>query len=239
RGVVDCRLASRPWSRGLPNAEPKCAPGLIRRRFGAILTGPAARSAASGTVSQVVGEMSPSAVCATGTGIGAARALILWPELVTLGKRCSRWPSWLWPLIIDGTIIPAALGIVALAPYRDQLRNRGSSGWFWGEPPQCGRQRAARLTCHSSAGVVDAGRWRNVAAWRCRTVFLMPYRGGLFGEVEFARGASPNPVAVDRRITVSWLTSVLGEGVAPSTSLVTWKGRCWCRLGFQTLRTTW
>ena len=69
--------------------------------------------------------MSPSAVCATGTGIGAARALILWPELVTLGKRCSRWPSWLWPLIIDGTIIPAALGIVALAPYRDELRNRG------------------------------------------------------------------------------------------------------------------
>jgi hypothetical protein len=47
------------------------------------------------------------------------------------------------------------------------------------------------------------------------------------------------PAAVDRRITVSWLTSVLGEGFAPSTSLVTWKGRCPCRLGFQTLRTTW
>lgn len=77
---------------------------------------------------EVVGEMSPSEVCATGTGIGAARALILWPELVTLGERCSRWPSWLWPLIIDGTIIPATLGIVALAPYRDQLRNRG---FFW------------------------------------------------------------------------------------------------------------
>ena len=64
---------------------------------------------------EVVGEMSPSEVCATGTGIGAARALILWPELVTLGKRCSRWPSWLWPLIIDGAIILATLGIVALA----------------------------------------------------------------------------------------------------------------------------
>jgi hypothetical protein len=79
-------------------------------------------------VCEVVGEMSPSEVCATGTGIGAARALILWPELVTLGERCSRWPSWLWPLIIDGTIILATLGIVALAPYRDQLRNRG---FFW------------------------------------------------------------------------------------------------------------
>ena len=77
---------------------------------------------------EVVGEMSPSEVCATGTGIGAARALILWTELVTRGERCSRWPSWLWPLIVDGTIIPATLGIVALAPYRDQLRNLG---FFW------------------------------------------------------------------------------------------------------------
>ena len=184
--------------------------------------------------------MSPSEVCATGTGIGAVRALILWPEMVTLGGRCSRWPSWQWPLIIDGPIVLATLGIVALAPYATSCGIgvvRGGSEDS--RPRRCGRQRAARLAWHSSAGVVDAGRWRNVAAWRCRTVFLMPYRGGLFGEVEFARGASPNPVAVDRRITVSWLTSVRGEGFAPSTSLVTWKGRCPCRLGFQTLRTTW
>ena len=97
----------------------------MRRRFAAILTGPGCAVGCAGTVCEVVGEMSPSEVCATGTGIGAARALILWPELVTLGERCSRWPSRLWPLIIDGTIIPATLGIVALAPYRDQLRNRG------------------------------------------------------------------------------------------------------------------
>lgn len=38
------------------------------------------------------------------------------------------WLSWLWPLIIDGTIVLATLGIVALAPYRDQLRNRA---FFW------------------------------------------------------------------------------------------------------------
>ena len=61
----------------------------MRRRFGAILTGPGCAVAASGTMCEVVGEMSPSEVCATGTGIGAARALILWPELVTLGERCS------------------------------------------------------------------------------------------------------------------------------------------------------
>jgi hypothetical protein len=34
------------------------------------------------------------------------------------------WPSWLWPLIIDGTIVLATLGIVALSPYRDQFWNR-------------------------------------------------------------------------------------------------------------------
>jgi len=39
---------------------------------------------------------------------------------------------------------------------------------------------------------VDAGRWRNVAAWRCRSVFLVPYRGRLFDEVEFARAVPPN-----------------------------------------------
>jgi hypothetical protein len=39
------------------------------------------------------------------------------------------WPSWLWPLIIDGTIILATLGIVSLAPYRDQFWNRV---FLWG-----------------------------------------------------------------------------------------------------------
>jgi hypothetical protein len=34
------------------------------------------------------------------------------------------WPSWLWPLILDGLIILATSGIVALAPYRDQFWNR-------------------------------------------------------------------------------------------------------------------
>ena len=34
------------------------------------------------------------------------------------------WPSWLWPLILDGLIILATLGIVSLAPYRDQFWNR-------------------------------------------------------------------------------------------------------------------
>src|SRR5262245_18549077 len=122
---------------------------------------------------------------------------------------------------MDGTIIAATLGIVALAPYRTPLRNRGSSGWYWGEPPQCWRQRAARLARHTPAGVVDAGRWRNVAA---RTVshhisYALSRQAVRRGGAR-AWGAA-EPAAVDRRITVSWLTSVLGEGFAPSTSLVT------------------
>lgn len=34
------------------------------------------------------------------------------------------WPSWLSPLLLDGLIVLATLGIVALAPYRDQWSNR-------------------------------------------------------------------------------------------------------------------
>lgn len=34
------------------------------------------------------------------------------------------WPSWLSPLLLDGLIVLATLGIVSLAPYRDQFRNR-------------------------------------------------------------------------------------------------------------------
>jgi hypothetical protein len=44
----------------------------------------------------------------------------------------------------------------------------------------------------AQAGVVDAGRWRYVAARRCRTVFLMPYHGRFFDEVEIARAVPPN-----------------------------------------------
>ena len=100
----------------------------MRRRFAAILTGPGCAVGCAGTVCEVVGEMSPSEVCATGTGIGAARALILWPELVTLGERCSRWPSWLWPLIIDGTIMLATFGDCRVGALP---RPAAESGFFW------------------------------------------------------------------------------------------------------------
>lgn len=44
----------------------------------------------------------------------ALAAMTAWPG----------WPSWLSPLLLDGLIVLATLGIVALAPYRDQLQNR-------------------------------------------------------------------------------------------------------------------
>ena len=187
---------------------------------------------------EVVGEMSPSDVCATGTGIGAARALILWPELVTLGERCSRWPSWLWPLIIDGTIIPVTLGIVALA----LPRPAAESGLFWvvlgrAAPvwaATCCTPGLPQISWRRGRGPVAKGGGKAVSHRVSHAISRQAVRRG---------GVRPwgaaEPAAVDRRITVSWLTSVLGEGFAPSTSLVTWKGRCPCRLGFQTLRTTW
>lgn len=48
------------------------------------------------------------------TSLRNLAALSAWPG----------WPSWLWPLILDGLIILATLGIVSLAPYRDQFWNR-------------------------------------------------------------------------------------------------------------------
>ena len=53
------------------------------------------------------------------TSLRELAAMAAWPG----------WPSWLWPLIIDGTIVLATLGIVSLAPYRDQFWNRV---FLWG-----------------------------------------------------------------------------------------------------------
>ena len=53
------------------------------------------------------------------TSLRELAAMAAWPG----------WPSWLWPLIIDGTIVLATLGIVSLAPYRDRFWNRV---FLWG-----------------------------------------------------------------------------------------------------------
>jgi hypothetical protein len=187
----------------------------MRRRFAAILIGP---GCAVGCVGHGVRshrrDVAGRSVCHR-TGIGAVRALILWPEMVTLGGRCSRWPSWQWPLIIDGPIVLATLGFSRWRPTRPAAESGVLLGSGDGRPSQCGRQLAARLTCRRSL-------WRRgcgpVAKRGGKAVsHRVPHaisrqavrRGGVrpWGAAE--------PAAVDRRITVSWLTSVLGEGFAP------------------------
>jgi uncharacterized protein DUF2637 len=59
-------------------------------------------------------------------GIAAVSFVLSFTSLRELAAM-SAWPgwqSWLWPLVIDGTIVLATLGIVALAPYRNQFWNR-------------------------------------------------------------------------------------------------------------------
>jgi hypothetical protein len=62
--------------------------------------------------------------------IGAASFVLSFSSLWDLAAR-SAWPArlaWLWPVIVDGTIILATMAIVALASYR---RQRGSRRFFW------------------------------------------------------------------------------------------------------------
>jgi hypothetical protein len=62
--------------------------------------------------------------------IGAASFVLSFSSLWDLAAR-SAWPTrlaWLWPVIVDGTIILATMAIVALASYRHQ---RGNRRFFW------------------------------------------------------------------------------------------------------------
>jgi hypothetical protein len=62
--------------------------------------------------------------------IGAASFVLSFSSLWDLAAR-SAWPArlaWLWPVIVDGTIILATMAIVALASNRHQ---RGNRRFFW------------------------------------------------------------------------------------------------------------
>ncbi|BBC69120.1 hypothetical protein MMRN_p0890 (plasmid) [Mycobacterium marinum] len=58
-------------------------------------------------------------------GIAAVSFVLSFNSLRSLAAMTAwpGWPSWLSPLLLDGLIILSTLGIVSLAPYRDQLRN--------------------------------------------------------------------------------------------------------------------
>lgn len=63
-------------------------------------------------------------------GIGVASFVLSFAALRDLAARAgiSERLAWLWPLIVDGTILQATMAVVALAGHRDQQRNRR---YFW------------------------------------------------------------------------------------------------------------
>jgi uncharacterized membrane protein YidH (DUF202 family) len=63
-------------------------------------------------------------------GIGAASFVLSFAALRDLASRAGipGQLAWLWPMIVDGTILQATMAVVALAGHRDQERSRR---YFW------------------------------------------------------------------------------------------------------------
>lgn len=63
-------------------------------------------------------------------GIGAASFVLSFAALRDLAARAGipGQLAWLWPMIVDGTILQATMAVVALAGHRDQERSRR---YFW------------------------------------------------------------------------------------------------------------
>lgn len=63
-------------------------------------------------------------------GIGAASFVLSFAALRDLAGRAGipGQLAWLWPMIVDGTILQATMAVVALAGHRDQQRSRR---YFW------------------------------------------------------------------------------------------------------------
>ena len=71
-----------------------------------------------------------AAAVAITTCIAAASFVLSFATLWDLATRAG-WPrdlSWLWPVIVDGTILQATIGVVALAPYPERRNDRK---FFW------------------------------------------------------------------------------------------------------------
>lgn len=71
-----------------------------------------------------------TAVCIT-TVIGVASFVLSFAALWDLATMAGvlRSLSWLWPVIVDGTILQATIAVIALASYPDQASGRR---FFWG-----------------------------------------------------------------------------------------------------------
>jgi succinate dehydrogenase hydrophobic anchor subunit len=96
---------------------------------------PSAKPSSTGSSRNGLSEQ--SAVRVTGAAavlitvvIALASFILSFSSLWNLAAR-SAWPTrlaWLWPVIVDGTIVLATMAIVALASYRHQ---RGNRRFFW------------------------------------------------------------------------------------------------------------
>ncbi|WP_156671230.1 MULTISPECIES: DUF2637 domain-containing protein [unclassified Mycobacterium] len=99
------------------------------RRSSESLSAPPAQRGAAGEdemrTLRLVRHSRTAAVWLT-VGIAAISFVLSFTSLRNLAAMSAwpGWPSWLWPLILDGLIILATLGIVSFAPYREQFWNR-------------------------------------------------------------------------------------------------------------------
>jgi hypothetical protein len=81
-------------------------------------------------MTRVLRSVLVTAVCIT-TVIGVASFVLSFAALWDLATMAGvpRSLSWLWPVIVDGTILQATIAVIALASYPDQASGRR---FFWG-----------------------------------------------------------------------------------------------------------
>jgi hypothetical protein len=102
-------------------------PRTETRREISLAVGETTASQASGTSTL---RWTRVAAVAITTCIAAASFVLSFATLWDLATRAG-WPrdlSWLWPVIVDGTILQATIGVVALAPHPERRNDRK---FFW------------------------------------------------------------------------------------------------------------
>ena len=91
---------------------------------------PAVHQSAGSAVSRRTLTLTRAAALSITVGIGIGSFVLSFTALADLAARAGipERPAWLWPLIVDGTILQATMAVVALAGLEDQQRNRR---YFW------------------------------------------------------------------------------------------------------------
>jgi len=91
---------------------------------------PAVHQSAGSAVSRRTLTLTRAAALSITVGIGIGSFVLSFTALADLAARAGipERLAWLWPLIVDGTILQATMAVVALAGLEDQQRNRR---YFW------------------------------------------------------------------------------------------------------------